>query len=374
MKLSPIIKPALAAAVFLILMPEGMCAQSPYGDVWKESLTPARPLYCKADTVTMVVIGDIMLHSRQMQYPYGPFLEGISSRLKEADIAAGNMEFTLGGEPYSGYPAFSAPDGYADYIAGQGINVFLTANNHILDKGRNGIERTLGIYGNMERGGAIRHTGSASGPGDRLARYPLFIHRKGISLALVNFTYGTNAGGSGYDWPKVNRIDRKDIGQAIERAKEAKADFIIALPHWGNEYELKHSRQQEDLARWLVGQGVDAVIGGHPHVVQDSSWIEGRPVFYSVGNAVSNMSAANTQLELAVKLVFIRDEKGDTHMEQPDVTYLWCSLPGRLRENYTTVAVKDYIGKRSIWKNGHDYDKMINTYTHVRSVTGVLDN
>ena len=373
MKLRPVIKPVLAAAVFLILLPEGMCAQNPYGDVWKESLAPARPLYARADTVTMMVIGDIMMHSRQMQYEYGPFLEGVSSRLKAADITVGNMEFTLGGEPYSGYPAFSAPDGYAEYIVSQGVNVFLTANNHILDKGRNGIERTLGIYNDMEASMSIRHTGSASSPEDEQSRYPLLIHRKSISIALVNFTYGTNAGGSGYDWPKVNRMDRKDIGRAIARAKEAEADFIIALPHWGNEYELKHSRQQEDLAKWLAYQGVDAVIGGHPHVVQDSCMIGGTPVFYSVGNAVSNMSAPNTQLELAVRLTFIRNRNGDTYMDEPEVTYLWCSLPGRLRENYTTVAVKDYIGKREIWKNGYDYDKMIKTYTHVKSVTGVTD-
>ena len=63
----------------------------------------------RIDTLTLTVIGDIMLHSRQMEYPYGPFLAGVAPRLRKADFAIGNMEFTLGGEPYSGYPAFSAP-------------------------------------------------------------------------------------------------------------------------------------------------------------------------------------------------------------------------------------------------------------------------
>lgn len=82
----------------------------------EERLVPARPLFGPADTVSMFVIGDVMLHERQMSYSYGPFLEHISCRMKAADITVANMEFPLGGKPYSGYPAFSAPDEYACYI------------------------------------------------------------------------------------------------------------------------------------------------------------------------------------------------------------------------------------------------------------------
>ena len=364
---------AIAAALFLLALPQGTCAQES-GDVWTERLAPARPLYGKSDTVTLIAIGDIMLHSRQMEYPFGPFLEGISGRLREADIAVGNMEFTLGGEPYSGYPAFSAPNSYAEYAAGQGINVFLTANNHILDKGATGLERTLSVYREMEEEGKVRYTGSASGPEDREKRYPLFVCRKGISVAILNFTYGTNVPGNAASWPKVNRMEREDILQAIGKAELAGADFIVAFPHWGAEYGLKHGKSQEDMAKWLVAQGVDAVIGSHPHVVQDSARIDGKPVFYSIGNAVSNMSAANTQLELAVKLRFVRTENGDTGLLDPEVTYLWCSLPGRFRENYATIAVEDQIGRRAEWKSPYDHDKMMETYRRVREVTGVRDN
>lgn len=171
----------------------------------------------------------------------------------------------------------------------------------------------------------------------------------------------------------MNIIDRQDISAALTKAKNRGADFVIALPHWGVEYELRHSRSQEDLASWLVENGADAVIGTHPHVVQDSTVIGGAPVFYSLGNAVSNMSAPNTQIELAVKLTFTRDWNGDVAMLEPEVTYLWCSLPGRLGESYTTIAVRDYIGKRHLWKEPSDYDKMIATYLHVKRVTGIKD-
>lgn len=338
-----------------------------------ERLERAKPIFGKSDTVSVIFIGDVMLHSRQMNYPYKPFLEGIKSRLSEADIAIANMEFTLGGKPYSGYPAFSAPDEYAHYVADCGIDIFLTANNHILDKGKSGVERTLKIYDQMEEDGLIRHTGTNAGIEDKKSRYPLIINRHGIRIAFVNFTYGTNVPGSGYEWPSVNRINKDDIKAAVTRAKEKKADFIVALPHWGEEYKLKHNSSQESLAKWLIDEGVDAVIGSHPHVVQDSCIIDGSPVFYSIGNAVSNMSASNTQLELAVTLRFVRDSNGDCKMLDSEVTYLWCSLPGMFKENYATIAVSDYVGKRDVWANPADYDKMMSTYRRVSTTTGVTD-
>ena len=336
-----------------------------------EEVPPARHIFGQ-DTVSMFIIGDVMMHARQLEYPMDSFLEGISERMKSADITIANMEFALAGKPYSGYPAFSAPDEYAHYVKDCGTNVFLTANNHILDKGIRGLERTDSVYRAMEKDGLIQFTGTSRDSADNALRYPLVIHAKGFRIALVNFTYGTNLKWKG-GWPKVNIIDRQDIGAALTKAKNRGADFVIALPHWGVEYELRHSREQEDLANWLVENGADAVIGAHPHVVQDSTVIGGAPVFYSLGNAVSNMSAPNTQIELAVKLTFTRDWNGDMKMLEPEVTYLWCSLPGRLKDSYATIAVRDYIGKRHLWKEPSDYDKMISTYLHVKRVTGIKD-
>ena len=99
----------------------------------------------------------------------------------------------------------------------------------------------------------------------------------------------------------------------------------------------------------------------------------GVPVFYSLGNAVSNMSAANTQLELAVELKFARSPQGDVSMLRPSVTFLWCSLPGRFTDSYATLEVHRFLGRRSLWKSPYDYDKMISTYNRVKSETGIRD-
>ena len=233
--------------------------------------------------------------------------------------------------------------------------------------------RTLDVYGEMEADGRIRFTGSAVDDEDKNRRYPLMLRKKGFNIALINFTYGTNVGDLSEDWPATFRMRREDIAAAIARAEEKMADFIIALPHWGNEYELRHSVSQMELAQWMVAGGVDAIVGSHPHVVQDSCVIGGSPVFFSIGNAVSNMSAPNTQIGMAVTLKFARDRKGDKKMLEPEVTYTWCSLPGRLSGNYTTVEVKDYLGCRDKWLNEADYYKMKRTYSHVKETTGVSD-
>lgn len=355
-----------------------------------KALDIPRPIYHDSDTVSIVFMGDMMMHRDQIHnartdggiYDFSQCFPKVSHLIKRADIAVANMEFTLAGEPYTGYPCFSAPDSYAEAVAESGVSIFLTANNHILDKGRRGAERTLGIYSKMEEKGCIQHTGTSVSDVDDSLRFPLRIVSKGIRIALINFTYGTNCRIS-EDFPKVHKADTGEIAAAIKRSKETGADFIIALPHWGNEYVLKHSRSQEDLAHWLAEQGCDAVIGAHPHVLQDveeltianENGIGTRtvPVIYSLGNFISNMSAPNTQVGMILTIPMTVDRFGDKNMLAPKLTLTWCSRPGHLTGSHTTIPIKEYIGKRAMWLNPWDYDKMMDTYERVKKETGIKD-
>ena len=352
------------------------------------SVPPARPLRQLPDTATILVMGDVMMHRDQISnaarpdgpYDFSTYLANIKPMIEKADLSIANMEFTLAGRPYTGYPCFSAPDGYEDYVASCGVDVFLTANNHILDKGKNGLERTLSRYSDMESSGIVKHTGvSASDVDDRM-RFPLIVAVKGVRVALVNFTYGTNIKGDS-DFPKVHLTDKKEIEAAVRRARRAGADFVIALPHWGTEYVLNHSSSQEALADWLAGIGCDAVIGAHPHVVQDcglvSAFSDGSlkkvPVVYSLGNIVSNMSATNTQVGMIASLRIVTDEDGVKTMLPPRLTFTWCTRPGTLTDSYATVPVKDFIDKKELWKRPADHDNMVRSYLRVKSQTGIED-
>ena len=91
------------------------------------------------------------------------------------------------------------------------------------------------------------------------------------------------------------------------------------------------------------------------------------PVIYSLGNAVSNMSATNTQLELMATLRIVRHENGDIGMLPVELTWLWCSRPGGYTNDYIVIPVEEYIGRRDEWLGGWDYDKMVSTYERIRN-------
>ena len=334
---------------------------------------PMYPCGPSSDTLEICIFGDMMMHSAQMAaaskkdgtYDFSTYFSHLKDRIREADIAIANMEFTLAGEPYSGYPSFSAPDSYASYLADLGFDVFLTSNNHIYDKGARGAERTIEVF--RELGVSI--AGIASDEKMYDESLPLTLQCKGVSIAIVNVTYGTNVG-SGKEWPKILRLSNKEaLTKVLERAAEC--DITLVLPHWGPEYELRHSADQENDAKWLAAHGADAIIGAHPHVIQDIQHIDGVLVMYSLGNAVSNMSAANTQMGLMARLRIVRYHNGSAKLLEPEYEMLWCSRPGGYCSHYTVLPVEEFIGTRSHWHGAWEYDKMIETRKRIKKI---LDN
>lgn len=333
-----------------------------------------RPLHDSQDTLSVFIIGDVIMHAPLFSRDHREFFKNIAKPMKEADIAVANMELTLAGKPYSGYPAFSAPDYIAPYMARDcGVDVFLAANNHITDKGREGLLRTMKIYDGLKDSLGLKVAGVARDEHELLETCPLILERKGFRIALVNCTYGTNTG-LGTEWPKVSRLKKEEMREAFRRAREADADYIIALPHWGEEYHLRHSKEQEELAGWMVDEGADIIVGGHPHVVQDTTHIKGVPVIYSLGNAVSNQAFPNTRIELAVTLRFIHDRvTGTQRMLEPELRFMWCTIHDMLVESYATIFVKEWADRRGDWLTPSDFDNMLETYRRVKEATGIED-
>lgn len=342
------------------------------------TIEKARPLFQK-DTLTMCVMGDLMMHSKQLDaalqadgtYDFSPYFKLIEDRITAADLAIGNLEVTLAGKPYTGYPSFSAPESFARYLAACGFDVFLCANNHILDRGSRGASLTMEKLHRLDTLNSVKFCGIASSPKDRDS--VLFIRRKGISVALLNFTYGTNHDPD-KEWPMVNRLDdTTHVKKMLERSQLA--DFTIALPHWGIEYQLKPSSRQKSMAQLFADNGADLIIGSHPHVLQGYEIL--RPgnvqVAYSLGNAVSNMSAKNTQLELLATVRIALEENGDIKLLPLKFTYLWCSRPGGFSDSYTVIPVKDYEGKAALWTDRSDYDNMMSTYKRVKDIINIED-
>ena len=355
---------------------------------WQIPLMQVRPIYTQ-DTLTIRILGDVMMHSAQIknahrggsEHDFSSYFSLIEEQIKEADIAIANMEFTLAGEPYSGYPCFSAPDTLAAYLTDCGFDIFLAANNHIFDKGEKGARRTIEIYRRLEDEKGIRFTGIAGNEEELNRNNPLIVVSKGIKLAMLNATYGTNLG-LGTSWPKTNYISaERQVESALSKAKEADADMTLVFPHWGTEYKLRHSSGQEETALWLAENGADMIIGAHPHVIQDFQMLETSetngyrkvPVAYSLGNAVSNMSARNTQLELMATVRIVIHGNGDIEALPIEFTYLWCSRPGGYNDSYTVIPVAEFIDRKELWTGTWDYDKMVDTYIYIKEQTGIED-
>ena len=313
------------------------------------------------------------MHSAQIsnadRYGFDTYFKHLKDHIESADIAVANLEYTHAGEPYTGYPAFSAPNSFSEYLAECGFDVFLCANNHIFDKGSKGAERTLAVFSELQDRYGIQYCGLAMNEDERERNNPLFITVKGIRTAIINFTYGTNVGADRH-WPKVNYAgERKRVEESLNAAQTS--DLVLVLPHWGTEYELHHSDYQRNTAQWLAANGADIIIGSHPHVAQDYEQIGDTQVAYSLGNAVSNMSAADTQLELMANIQVIRSTNGDIMTPPIEFTWLWCSRPGGYCDSYTVIPVKGFIDRKSEWKGQWDYEKMIATYERVRMITGI---
>lgn len=284
--------------------------------------------------LTLVFAGDLMQHQGQIDaartpsgFDYSHCFKYVKEEINKADIAIGNLEVTLGGKPYTGYPTFSAPDEYLQAIKDAGFDLLTTANNHCLDQGKRGLERTILMLDSLQ----LSHAGTYIDASARARSYPLFIEQNGFRIALLSYTYGTN--GIKTMAPNVvNYIDKKQISADIDSARLRRPDAIIACMHWGNEYQSLPDKEQTSLADWLIEQGVTHVIGCHPHVVQplelrtDSLTGQQHAIAYSLGNFISNMTGRRTDGGLLFKLELTKDT-AHTYVSNCGYGLVWTARP-----------------------------------------------
>lgn len=287
-------------------------------------------VFAQERRVSLLFAGDAMQHMPQVNaaktidgYDYSDCFKQIKDKVQQADIAVVNFETTLPGKRYSGYPMFGSPDAFAYALQDAGFDIFLTANNHSQDKGKKGVERTIAVMDSMQ----VKHLGSYVDEEKRNLLYPLMIVKNGIRMAMLNYTYDLN--GLTAQYPNIiNLIEEKQIYDDIQMAKQLNPDIIIAFMHWGEEYWLKPSKRQKELADFLIKNGVRLIIGSHPHVVQpidiqrEEDSIK-NIVVYSLGNFISNQSKPNTDGGMMVNIEISKDEEDNIHIDKCDYSLVW---------------------------------------------------
>lgn len=270
-------------------------------------------------TVKLTVVGDLMVHGMQAEdalrkgggvYDYNYGFSYVKKLFQGSDIVAGNLETVLGGPDigYRDYPNFSVTDEYAEAVKNAGFTVLTTANNHSLDQGESKMLRTLSVLDQL----GISHMGTYKSAEDR--DKILMIEKNGISFAFLSYTYGTN----GISLPQgsgsfINYLNEGLFTADINRAKALNPDFVVVMPHMGNEYETFTRPEFDNVIMAMLRAGADIVMASHPHVVQPAKYVsitdsDGTErlcfVAYSMGNFISGQRTKPREAGVIFNLYF----------------------------------------------------------------------
>ncbi|HOW31642.1 MAG TPA: CapA family protein [Bacteroidales bacterium] len=363
--------PSLASVIAVVLL------FSPA--LTSQQLPPAKAVSEASQEITLLFMGDIMQHMPQVdaawnnekqQYDYDSCFSFVCSIISDADIAVANLETTLAGKPYSGYPAFSSPDELVTGLIHAGVDIAGTANNHCCDRGKTGIERTVFILDSL----GLRHMGTYTNENEYSNNNPLIINKKGFRLAFLNYTYGTN----GIPVPKgnvVSLIENDRMLHDLQAARDSQPDKIVVFIHWGEEYQRVPNAFQQETAKFLFDNGADYIIGSHPHVIQPMEWHKAdslqkeRIVVWSLGNYISNQRNRYTDGGAMFSLT-LRKAFGKTSVAGASYHLTWVYNPvseGR-RQYYILPAAK--FENDTLFPDGNAAAAMMNFLDDSRKLLG----
>ena len=331
-------------------------------------------------TFTMTAIGDIMCHNTQYwdayqketdTYDFSYVFENAKDYIAAGDISIANIETSFAGKDrgYSNYPTFNSPDELARDVKTTGLDIITTAGNHCLDMGYSGLSRTIDVL--KENG-----FGQLGTYKSQEERDTIFVKDvKGVKIAFIDYTYGTNGipVPSGKEYC-VNLIDKDLIKKDIEAAKKENVDMIVACMHWGDEYKTKANKEQEDLADFLFKNGVNVIIGNHPHVLEqmekrtvtleDGTTQDGF-VIYACGNFICDQNAENTRNSIILNLTITKHSDGKITIDKANYVpiYMYKGAPGKLRR----MKVLDIEKSITDYENGTDKSIGQSTYNDLKT-------
>lgn len=272
--------------------------------------------------VSLFAVGDALIHDAIYNdakteeigedgyniYNFKPMLEYIAPLAQSHDLSFYNQETIIGGKKLglSNYPMFNSPDEIGLDMLASGFNIVNLATNHTMDKGIEGAIYSANFWEKQD----AYITGSYTSEEKR--KNIEIKEKNGITYAVLGYTYGTNGlpVPKGYEylvnvWSVYGENSyeeyKETVKQDIQKIRD-KVDVLIVSMHWGNEYTHVPTSYQKDAAQFLSEQGVDIIIGTHPHVIQPIEYINNTLVIYSLGNFISSQNEENTRVGMMVSL------------------------------------------------------------------------
>ena len=333
------------------------------------------------------VIGDVMFHQEQLdaaRQPDGSYdftlqFQFIAPSLRNADYTIANLETTVGkykDTNYSGYPQFNTPESVLTTLQNDcGIDFFTLANNHMLDRWYDGMVNDVNL---MEKYG-FDYVGAYRSKEER--NTPVIYEVNGIKIGFVAYTHSTNTMENYSDKAAkeygVPYLYKSDIKADVQRLKDAGAEVIIALPHWGTENTHIPDSDQKAYAKKLAAYGVDIILGSHSHMVEPMLIVEGtdsegkpRQVFciYSMGNFISAMTMKRTDNGIILDFTIVEQPDGTFRVENVGYVpvYVW-----KHAGKYTVLPILKYTGdNRPDAMTDDQYNRMVESYHELTEVLG----
>ena len=340
------------------------------------------------DKISLIMVGDNLIHDKIYKearknanyngYDFKPMYENIKKIVSNYDIGYYNQETILGGSDIgvSSYPAFNSPYEVGNDMIDAGFNLVSLATNHTLDRGEKAVLSSRNYWNNKSN---VLAVGSYSSAEERNEVH--ILKKNNITYTMLNYTYGTNGikvpSGKEYlvnVWPCTGNNPDTDtkyqeykniVKEDINRVRD-KVDLLIVAMHWGVEYTHTPTSYQIDMANFLEKQGVDIIIGTHPHVVMPITYINDTLVIYSLGNF---LSAQETNIDYNTTVGLLSTVKITKHIDKDNNTSIKLSNPPNELTYPCSKDNKDYkvipFSNPDIKTYLSDYERVYNKYASV---------
>lgn len=319
---------------------------------------------------SLIMFGDCLLHgavygdadNHDGTYNFDKMFEYIKPVIQNYDLAFYNQESIIGGKELglSTYPRFNSPEEIGETMTNMGFNLVSLANNHTLDRGEQGVLNSVAYW--SEKDAMVAGSYDSFESRDKVQIGTV----NGITYTLLSYTTVTNGltptAGKEY---LTNIYSEEKVKEDIARVRD-KVDVVLVSMHWGVEYTHVPVEEQTKIAKFLASQGVDIVIGHHPHVVQPIEYIDNTLVIYSLGNMISAQIGTERLTGGVVSLDIVKDETG-IRLENLSTDVIYTAYSGTIQNfrvvpyiNLTDQSLYNYLGLKETYSNIlTEYDKTI---------------